>query len=284
MNSIGVIGLGRMGAAMAQRITSQGHPVVGWTRSGRPLEGVETIPDLARLVEGSDTLILSLFDDSAVAEVLDALLSFDLSGKQIIETSTVVPNVLKDRILRIEAAGATAVDAPISGGPELVLAGTCGVFIGGTPEDAARAQETLALLSDRIFHVGPLGAGLVMKTINNGMIQTYFGGLADFMPLAQRAGLSLETAMTILAGGPAGTPFIKARLPKVLGTDETIGFTVRAAHKDQEVFSRIVESFDLRSPMLDRYGALAAEAIAAGLGEEDPAAMVRWAYQDRTMT
>lgn len=281
MSSIGVVGLGRMGTAIAQRIAEQGHRVIGWTRSGRAVEGVETTAGLDALTRVSDTLILSLFDDAAVADVLDRLLASDLAGKQIIETSTVVPDVLKERITAIESVGATAVDAPISGGPELVHAGKCGVFIGGTEHAAERARASLELISDRIFHVGPLGAGLVMKTINNGMIQTYFSGLADFMPLAQRAGLTLETALQILAGGPAGTPFIQARLPKVLGEDDTIGFTVSAAKKDQEVFSRIAASFDLRSRMLDRFGVLTDAAIEDGMGEKDPAVMVTWAYDNK---
>jgi 3-hydroxyisobutyrate dehydrogenase len=230
-------------------------------------------------VAQSETLILSLFDDNAVAMVLDALLELDLVGKQIIETSTVVPNILKDRIEQITAKGATAVDAPISGGPELVLAGACGIFIGGDDAAAKRAQDSLAAMSGRIFHVGPLGTGLVMKVINNGMLQCYFNGLGDLMPLAKRAGLPMETAMQILCGGPAGVQMIIDRMPKILGEDKTIGFTITAAHKDNDVFQRVVQSFGLESPVLINSGERQQAAIDAGLGEDDPAAMVSFAYQ-----
>lgn len=279
MERIGVIGLGRMGSAIAQRMSSQGRPVLGWTRSGRAVEGVESAADLATLVAGSDSLILSLFDDAAVSAVLDALLACDLAGKQIIETSTVLPGLLKDRIAQIGALGATAVDAPVSGGPNLVLAGKCGVFIGGDEAAAARARDTLAVISGRIFHVGPLGAGLAMKTINNGMIQTYFNGLADFMPLAREAGLPLETALRILCGGPAGMPMVADRIPKILGKDQEVGFTIGATLKDADVFRRIVESFGLSSPMLARFEMLSGQAVEVGLGGQDPAAMIRLAYE-----
>ena len=278
MERIGVIGLGRMGSAIAQRMAAQGHGVLGWTRSGRPVEGVTSCPDLATLVAGSDTLILSLFDDAAVAEVLDALLAFDLAGKQIIDTSTVVPDLLKARIGRITALGASAVDAPISGGPELVLAGTCGIFIGGDDAAAARATQTLTAISGRIFHVGPLGAGLVMKVINNGMIQAYFNGLGDLMPLAKRAGLPLETALRILCGGPAGMPMVTSRIPKVLGEDTEVGFTIAAAHKDNDVFQRVIRSFGLESPVLTATADRQRAAISAGLGNDDPAALIAAAY------
>lgn len=278
MERVGIIGLGRMGSAIAQRMSAQGRSVLGWTRSGRDADGIESAPDLKTLAECCDTLILSLFDDHAVSQVLDALLEFDLSGKQIIETSTVVPTVLKDRIDRINALGAVAVDAPISGGPDLVLQGKCGIFVGGDPDAATRAQDSLSAVSGRIFHVGPLGAGLAMKTINNGMLQTYFNGLADFIPLAKKAGLPLETALRILCGGPAGVPMLTDRIPKILGSDDEIGFTINATYKDNDVFNRVVESFGLTSPMLKNYKRVSGDAIDAGLGESDPAALVSLAY------
>ncbi|WP_300011320.1 NAD(P)-dependent oxidoreductase [uncultured Roseobacter sp.] len=279
MERIGVVGLGRMGSAIARRMSAMGHSVQGWTRSGRAVTGVDSAPDLGSLVARSDTLILSLFDDVAVSEVLEALIGCDLTGRQIIDTSTVVPDILKTRMEAIRAVGATAVDAPISGGPDLVMAGKCGIFMGGEEAAAARAQDTLAWLSSRIFHVGPLGAGLAMKVINNGMIQTYFNGLADFMPLAKRAGLPLETALKILSGGPAGMPMVADRIPKVLGQDKEIGFTINATYKDADVFRRVMQSFDLPSPMLDSFAEMSGTAIEAGLGEDDPAAFIRFAYE-----
>ena len=278
MERIGVIGLGRMGGAIARRMQDEGHPVIAWTRSGRAVEGIALAPDIATLIAQSDTLVLSLLDDDAVASVLDACLACDLSGKQIIETSTVVPTILQDRITQIAQKGATAVDAPISGGADLVMAGTCGVFIGGDDTAAARASDTLRAISGRIFHVGPLGTGLVMKTINNSMLQCYFGGLDDMMPLAKRAGIPLETAIRILCGGPAGVPMIADRIPKILGQDTTVGFTISAAHKDNDVFQRVVQAYGLTSPTLANASMRQREALSEGMGEDDPAALVSAAY------
>ncbi|MEJ8563044.1 NAD(P)-dependent oxidoreductase [Yoonia sp. GPGPB17] len=278
MERIGVLGLRRMGSAIARRMQAQGHHVLGWTRSGRAVDGVAMVSDLAKVIAQSDTLILSLLDDNAVADVLDACLAFDLSGKQIIETSTVVPTILQERIARIEDKAATAVDAPISGGPDLVAAGACGVFIGGDDTAATRAKETLSAIAGRIFHIGPLGTGLAMKTINNSMLQCYFSGLDDMMPLAKRAGIPLETAMTILSGGPAGVPMIANRIPKVLGHDTTVGFTIAAVHKDNDVFQRVVQAYGLTLPMLAAAGERQKSALAKEMGGDDPAALISWAY------
>lgn len=278
METIGVVGLGRMGGAIARRMADQGHSVLGWTRSGRAVDGISNATDLPALVTTSDTLILSLLNDHAVGEVLDALLDCDLTGKQIIETSTVVPAVLQDRLQRITDKGASTVDAPISGGPELVTAGKCGIFIGGSDEAANRARRSLVSISERIFHVGPLGAGLAMKTINNSMLQTYFNGLMEMMPVAKAAGLPLETVMKIVCGGPAGLPMVTDRLPKILGDDDDVGFEIQTALKDADVFRRVVQSYGLDSEMLVQFAAHAGDAVEAGLGHKDPAVMVRRAY------
>jgi 3-hydroxyisobutyrate dehydrogenase-like beta-hydroxyacid dehydrogenase len=278
MQQVGVIGLGRMGSAIAQRLQSQGKAVTSWTRSGRAAEGVPIAPKLTTVVAQSDILILSLYDDAAVTDVLEQMLALDLNGKLIIDTSTVLPTVLTDRIDRITALGANAVDAPISGGPEMVAAGSCGIFIGGDDHAAQMARDVLTTLSDRIFHVGPLGAGLVMKTINNAMLQCYMQGLEELLPLAKRAGLPLETAITILSGGPAGMPMVRDRIPKILGTDETVGFPLTAILKDNGIFQDVLAAYDLQSPLLRMSRTHQETAIAEGLGDADPAQLIAAFY------
>jgi 3-hydroxyisobutyrate dehydrogenase-like beta-hydroxyacid dehydrogenase len=280
MDRIGVIGLGRMGAAMATRLTGQGMPVTGWTRSGRHVEGLPQAPDLAALVAASDVLILSLFDDAAVNEMLDALLACDLAGKLIIETSTAVPQNLTARADRMAEAGAQIVDAPISGGPEMVANGTCGVFIGGTDAAAMRAVPILERFSGRIFHVGPLGAGLVMKVVNNSMLQAYIGALRELLPMAKRAGLPLETVMRILNGGPAGLPMVRDRMPKFLGEDDEVAFTITASLKDNLVFQDVARSFGVAPVFLAAAETGLRQIIDAGLGEKDPANAIAIAYHD----
>ncbi len=280
MERIGSIGLGRMGSAMAQRLKAQGSEVSGWTRSGRQVDGIAPAADLPALVAGSDVLILSLYDDAAVSEMLDQLLQLDLAGKLIIETSTAVPALLIERATAFANKGAGVVDAPISGGPEMVAAGTCGIFLGGTDQAAARAIPVLTQITPRTRHVGPLGAGMVMKTINNSMLQIYVTGLRDMLPLAKRAGIPLADALGILNAGPAGLPMIKDRMAKILGDDPTVGFTLNGIAKDNDVFQRVIAGFGLGSDSLVLAAAGQDVAIQEGLGESDPALAIRAAYDN----
>lgn len=283
MDRIGVIGLGRMGSAIAARLAARGQAVSGWTRSGLGPDraaalGIAPEPDLAALVASSDVVILSLFDDAAVAEVLDRLAGLDLAGRLVIETSTIAPETLTARAAALAAAGASAVDAPISGGPEMVAAGVCGIFLGGADPARGRAQAVLAHLSDKVFPVGPLGAGYVMKAINNSMLQVYMSGLQQLLPVARAAGLELETVLRILASGPAGAPFLATRMPKILGQDPSVGFTIAGGRKDNRVFRAVAAQYGVTVPALEDAGRRQDAAIAAGLGDRDPADLVARAY------
>jgi 3-hydroxyisobutyrate dehydrogenase len=279
MERIGVIGLGRMGAAMARKLAASGAPVMGWTRSGRAVEGVTAAPDLAALVAGSDVLILSLFDDAAVAGMLDALLAEDVAGRLILETSTVVPQILIDRADAFGAKGAMVADAPVSGGPEMVAAGTCGFFVGAEPDVAERAEAVLGRITPRVLHMGPLGVGMAMKAINNSMLQIYIAGICEMLPVAKRAGIPLEDVLRVLNDGPAGVPFLRDRMPRITGADQSVGFTLNGIQRDNEVFRRVAESYGFPSATLEIAGKGHARQIEQGLGELDPAAAIASAYR-----
>lgn len=280
MERIGIIGLGRMGGAMAARMADQGAKVTAWTRSGltpaRAREiGVEAALDLAQLAQGSDILILSLFDDAAVRDVMAELMQTDLTGKLIIDTSTVSPKLLSGFTGTCAAA---LVDAPISGGPEMVTDATCGVFLGGAETDVARARAAVALFSGRIFHAGPLGAGMGMKIVVNAMIGGIMASLTEVIQIAKRSGLDYAATLQIVAGGPAGAPFINARLARMLGEDESIGFPVSAVLKDVGVFRAAAHELGVDAPMLANVHAMAETGASEGLGELDIATVVRAAW------
>lgn len=280
MDRVGVVGLGRMGSAIAGRLADQGRAVTGWTRSGRGLGALPVAPDLFSLVARADVIVLSLFDDAAVGATLAQLLAHDLGGKQVIDTSTTVPSTITAFAERFAAAGADLADAPISGGPEMVANGTCGIFLGGCHGAADRAKAVLSPLSGRIFHVGPLGSGQVMKTINNAMMQSYFAALAEQMRVARHAGLPLEMVLRILGGSPAGAPVLQDRLPRMLGEDASVGFPIRGAAKDNAVFRQVAAEAGVATPTLEAAAALIETAIASGLAEADVAALVAMAYAD----
>src|SRR5688572_26490392 len=114
---VGLIGLGRMGAAMAARLSGQGYAVSGWTRSGLSPDkarglGIVVESDVAAAAVKSDVMLLSLSDDAAVTAVVKELCRGDLRGKVIVDTSTVGPDTLRRQAVAIAKTGGSALDAP----------------------------------------------------------------------------------------------------------------------------------------------------------------------------
>lgn len=282
---VGILGLGRMGGAMATRLAQHGFEVAGWTRSG-------IAPDQARAwriaahgtavdaAAASDIVLLSLSDDAAVTEVIGALIRADLGGKLIVDTSTVSPDTLRRLGGAIHEAGGTALDAPISGGPDLVLAGKAGFYVGGAAADFERFRPVAEAISNRVHHVGALGEGAAAKIVNNMLLLGFWGSLMEAVQVGKRAGLSAETMMKFLAGSPAATPLLAQRVPVILGQSDDVGFTISGVLKDGAMFARTARHYGVPVPAMEAALASYRACQEAGFGEADFAVMIRQAYRD----
>ncbi|WP_347313086.1 NAD(P)-dependent oxidoreductase [Defluviimonas sp. SAOS-178_SWC] len=278
---IGVIGLGRMGRAIAAGLAGAGFDTTGWNRSPvDPSEvSVPLAPDLASLVVASDIVILSLFDDIAVTEVMEKLLTLDLSGKLIADTSTVRPETLRGFAARLGTTGACAVDAPISGGPEMVAARTAGMFLGGAEADIDRFRPAAGAIAGAVRAVGPLGAGVAAKIANNILLAGSLQALKEAVQTGLAAGLDLRTLVTFLSEGPAANGFFRARLPEILGDSERVGFPVAGALKDIDLFLDVAGRLGVNAPATAAAKA-SFEAVAdKGFAEQDVAMVIRDVWQ-----
>lgn len=280
---IGVLGLGRMGAVIAARLAAQGFMVTGWTRSGlapaRAHElGIAAGVEAAAAAAASDIILLSLSDDAAVTGVVRDLAQGDLTGKLIVDTSTVGPDALRGQADAIREAGGAVLDAPISGGPDMVAAGRAGLYIGGGAADVARFQPVAAALADRIHHVGPLGAGAAAKIVNNMMLMGFWQALKEALQLGKRAGLDLDTMLKFLSTSPAASGAFQHRLPVLRGESTEVGFSVAGVVKDGRMFARVAQSLQVETPAIAAAIASFGAYATAGHGEDDLARMARAAY------
>ena len=264
---IGIIGLGRMGSAIAQKLAHK-NPVQGWNRTARPApDGVRLADNLGALVQNCTILVTSLFDDAAFDEVSEQLARFDLTGRLVVETSTIAAATLQAAAARLGAAGAALIDAPIAGGPPLVLEARAGMLMGGDAHHVARWQPFAEQLAGRVLHMGPLGAGAAAKTVNNMMLVGYWQVLKEALLTGRQAGLALEEMLHMLAGGPAAS-----------GEDSTVGFSVDGVAKDARLFVETAQGYGVDVPALRAALASFEAASAAGIGGDDLARMLAHAY------
>ncbi|MEX3007703.1 NAD(P)-dependent oxidoreductase [Hoeflea sp. TYP-13] len=280
---VGIIGLGKMGSAMASRLAEAEFIVSAWTRRGVSEQdaealGIEAKPDIASLLEECDVAILSLPDDAAVITVLDQICRSRLDGRLIVDTSTVSPDTLRSRIAAIEAAGGSAIDAPISGWPQMVASGRAGIYIGGKEEDVARFMPIAAALSNRIHHVGEPGAGAAAKIVNNMMLTGYWQCLKEAMQIGKKAGLSAEKMLEILSGSPAANGSLAGKAPVILGQSDAVSFTVDGVVGDLTLFTETADRLGVDTPAIAAALASFKAHGEAGNGDADFITMVRNAY------
>jgi 3-hydroxyisobutyrate dehydrogenase len=282
---VGVLGFGRMGRAIAARLANQGFEVSAWTRSGITRDAAQELRINARAsilsaAAQSDVILLSLSDDAAVSTVIEELCRGDLRGRIVADTSTVSPDTLRRLASVIDQAGGAPLDAPISGGPDMVLAGKAGLYIGGDVEHFERFLPIAQAISGRVHHVGRLGDGAAAKIVNNMLLLGYWECLKEALQVGKRAGLTAEKMMEILSGSPAATPLFIQRMPVILGRSDEIGFTVSGVVKDGTLITRTARQYGVAVPAMDSALVSFRDSQQAGLGDSDFAAMIRAAYED----
>jgi 3-hydroxyisobutyrate dehydrogenase len=282
---IGVLGLGRMGRAMAARLAGEGFVVAGWTRSGITEDTARNLrltacPDIRAAAAATDVILLSLSDDAAVTSVIEELARCDLAGKLVVDTSTVSPDTLRRLAGAIGKAGGAPLDAPISGGPDMVLAGTAGLYVGGEAGHFERFRPVAQAISNRIHHVGGLGEGAAAKIVNNMMLLGYWQCLKEAVQVGKRAGLKAEKMLEILSASPAASGAFVHRIPVILGHSDQIGFTVTGVVKDGVLISRTAQQYGVPVPAMELALTSFQACKDAGHGDADLAIMVRAAYSD----
>jgi 3-hydroxyisobutyrate dehydrogenase len=133
-------------------------------------------------------------------------------------------------------------------------------------------------LSNRIHHVGDLGAGAAAKIVNNMMLMGFWETLKEAVLFGKRAGLDLEKMLEILKGSPAASGAFLHRMPVILGQSDAVGFNVSGVVKDGVMFRRTAAQYGVAVPAIEAAFASYSAHQAKGNGEKDLATMVRAAY------
>ena len=277
MERIGLIGLGRMGQAMGARLLAAGFPLTVYNRTSAKAatllaQGAAWAESPAALAEASDTILTLLTDDAAVEQVYNShtgLLQTSLSGRLLIEMSTIRTSTVLALVPRVEARGGSMLDAPVSGTLQPARDGQLLVMVGGRSEDVARAMPVFQVLSRRVEHVGPHGAGTTMKLVLNMPMAIFWAGLAEAIAMGRQFGLETAQMLDIYLDSPVALPALRAKAPLLLGAQAEVAFDVTGVRKD--LVAMVATGLDAGVPMPTGAAALAmfAAATAAGYGADD---------------
>lgn len=276
---VAVVGTGRMGSAMVGRLRSAGHRVVAYNRTRQRAEatGAEVADTPRAAASGAELVVVSLADDAAVEAAYggdDGLLAGLAEGAVVVETSTVAPETVRGLAPAVRERCAALLDAPVSGSVPVVERGELTFLVGGDEGALERARPVFEALGKRVFHLGEIGAGAVMKLATNSIVHALNQALAEALVLAERAGVDRSAAYEVFASSAVAAPYVLYKREAFEHPEAApVAFRLELVAKDLALIEALARSTGARMEQSATNRRMVAEAVAAGLGEHDLSAI-----------
>jgi 2-hydroxy-3-oxopropionate reductase len=283
MSTIAFIGLGIMGAPMAEHLVRAGHTVIGFNRSPSPVErlvaaGGKGAGSVAEAVRDAD-VIITMVPDSPDVEGLalgeGGVYANARPGAIHIDMSSIRPDVSARLAEAGKAAGARVMDAPVSGGETGAIEGTLSIMVGADRADFDQVKPILDAMGTTVVLVGPPGSGQTVKAANQLIVAGTIELVAEAIVFLRAYGVDTEAAVAVLAGGLAGNRILERKAASMLAGNFEPGFRIDLHHKDMGIVTAAARERDVVIPL----GALTAQLVAAvraqGDGNLDHSALLR---------
>ncbi len=277
--TVGLIGLGIMGGAIARNLVERGWQVVGFdTDATRCAElaraGVKIAADVAQAARDAPIIMTSLPTPAAVEDVAQRIAGSGQSPRIVVELSTLS---IADK-LRFEAilkkTGHIALDCPLSGTGAQAKVRDLIVYASGDSNAIAQCKDLFSGFAKQSADLGRYGNGSRMKFIANHLVAIHNVATAEAMVLAQRAGLDPKMVVEMVGPGAGGSRMFQMRAPMMVeGVYEPATMKVSIWKKDMAVIAEFAEEVGCATPLFTLTQPVYTEALAMGLGEQDTASV-----------
>ena len=279
---IGVCGIGRMGAALAERLLLQGYAVSVWNRTHAKAEalvaaGATVAATATELARDCDIVISIMSDDAALESAYrgnQGLLAGARAGRLFIEMSTVRPETVVALARDAQAKGALFIDAPVGGTVGPAREGKLFAFVGGSDAAVALARPLLEKLCRRIEHLGPVGSGALMKLAINLPLLVFWQSFGEALALVKPLGLSPQRMIDIFSDTSGAPGTLRTRGPAIvanLNGDKSAPVTIHVdgVRKDLRTMVAEAASHGVTLPVTAQALQVFDQASADGLGDAD---------------
>ncbi len=281
--TIGFIGLGLMGRPMARNLKRAGADMIVHNRSQAPMEelaaeGMETAATPADTANPAKIVITMLTDTPAVQAVFagpNGILNGIRPGDLVIDMSTTKVPVTRELATRLSAAGASFIDAPVSGGTIGAEQGSLIIMAGGDDDAVEAAMPVFDVLGSRTTHVGNVGAGQVAKAANQVIVGLTIGAVAEALALARRAGVDPGKVREALTGGFADSRILDVHGLRMVENSFTPGARATVQRKDMDQALELAADLGIELPATALGRDLYDKLIDAGHGDLDHAALIK---------
>ena len=277
---VGLIGIGLVGSALAERLLGAGHRVLGWDidpervaalgdRGGEVAGGAQDVFSACRRV------VLSLPSHNEVAAVIRAADASLRPGLTIIDTTTGDPASTQALASMLGERGVTYLDATISGSSAQVRAGSVALMVGGDAQSFADSSDIFAAIGRQTFHTGAAGTGAKMKLVTNLVLGLNRAALAEGLAFAGALGLDLTLALAVMRGSAAYSRIMDTKGERMIHGDFAPDARLSQHLKDVRLIVDLGRDAGLPMPLSAAHRAVLEEAEVAGCGELDNSSIIR---------
>jgi 2-hydroxy-3-oxopropionate reductase len=280
---IGFIGLGIMGRPMAKNLMEAGYELVLHNRS--PEKAEELAEEGNAIAAGSPMevaeacdIVITMLPDSPDVEAVVAgeggVLEGIRDGALLVDMSTISPVVTEELSEKVREQGASMLDAPVSGGDVGAIEGALSIMVGGSEEDFERARQLFDVMGKVATHVGPTGAGQVVKACNQIVVALTIEAVSEALVLGSRGGVAPEKLVEALSGGLAGSAVMEAKKEKFFSHDFEPGFRIELHHKDLGIALAAGREYGVALPVTAIVDQMLEALKAKGRGDRDHSALL----------
>ena len=270
------IGLGNMGSRIAKRLLAAGYPVSVFDRDPSRSEaltqnGAKPVVSVAELAKSVNVFLSCLTDDQAVRDVYygpAGVLANASAGLVIFEMSTVSPATSRELANKASDLGVQMLDVAISGSTPAAEAGTLFLLAGGNPDFFQAARPIFQAIAGKYFHLGPSGAGTTMKLVVNAILGIGMQAIAEAAALGERAGLSRNVLLEVLAQTAVVAPAHAGKLSRAARGDYSPQFPLPLMNKDFSLILQLAAGVDAVMPATSAAFQINSEAMAADADQD----------------
>ena len=269
MDTIGLIGVGLLGSAIAARLTAAGYGVLGYDLLPERRLGADSAQEVAGKCR---TMILCLPTSDVAAEVIGALKL--TAGTTIIDCTTGEPEAMAAMGAKLAKANVDYLDATVLGSSRVVRNGAAVVMAGGRRPVFDAAVPLFRTFSGRAFYLGSYGAGARMKLVANLALGLHRAVLAETLAFAHACEVSPVDALEVLKAGAAYSRVMDDKGQKMLDHDFSVEAKLSQHLKDVRLILASADAKHAKTPLSEVHRRLLEGLEAAGYGEMDNSAII----------
>ncbi|MDM5200589.1 NAD(P)-dependent oxidoreductase [Fictibacillus enclensis] len=251
MNQVGFIGLGKMGFPMAVQLLKSNYYVFGMDLNQQTMKQFQVLGGVPstfeEIIHSTQYIILMLPSSRTVNTIIDSLLDIYQSGNlkskpTIIDMSSSYPEDTRQNEQKLKALGLGFLDAPVSGGIKKAAEGTLTIMTGGKDSLFRECKPLLEAMGSKLFHVGPIGSGHLIKAVNNYLSAAHLLTTCETIHLLENYGVKPETAINVFNNSTGRSGSTEYKFPSfILNNSYQSGFSLELMSKDVKMASRLYE-------------------------------------------